>query len=142
MRLSLGIIFIVLPLFEIYLFIVVGSEIGALSTIALILGTALVGISMLQNQGFATMARFKESLSKGEPPQMAMAESFLLVIGGVLLLVPGFFTDIIGLLCLFPITRRLFIIKYMLPYISVRRTTRRRKSGRIIDVEKDRDDRE
>ena len=84
MRLPLGIIFIALPLFEIYLFIVVGSEIGALPVIVLILATALVGIMMLQHQGFATAARFKETLAKGEPPEMAMAESFLLVIGGLL----------------------------------------------------------
>ena len=91
MRLPLGIIFIALPLFEIYLFIVIGSEIGALSVITLILVTALVGLAMLQNRGFAIMATFRATLAAGKPPEMALAESFLLLIGGLLLLVPGFF---------------------------------------------------
>ena len=139
MRLPLGIIFIAIPLFEIYLFIVVGGQIGALSVIALILITALVGLAMLQNQGFAIMGRFRKTLARGEPPEMALAESFFLLIGGLLLLVPGFFTDAIGLLCLLSPTRRLFIIRYLMPYLHVRKTSHRRGkvSGRIIDVEKD-----
>ena len=143
MRLPLSIIFIGLPLLEIYLFIVIGGEIGALSVIALIFTTALLGIAMLKNQGFAIMRQFRATLARGEPPEMALAESFLLLIGGLLLLVPGFFTDAVGLLCLLSFTRRLFIIKYLLPYLRVRRGTRRstRASGRIIDMETERDDR-
>ena len=139
MGLPLGIIFIVIPLFEIYLFIVVGSEIGALSVIALIVITALIGAAMLKNQGFVTMGRFREAWARGEPPEMALAESFLILIGGFLLLVPGFFTDTIGLLCLLSWTRRALIIRYLMPYLNHRKTSRygRRPSGRIIDAEKD-----
>ena len=139
MRLSLGIIFIALPLLEIYLFIVVGSEIGAFSVIALILLTALLGIFMLKNQGFATMRRFRETVAGGEPPAIALAESFLRLIGGLLLLAPGFFTDAVGLLLLLPLTRHFFVIRYMMPYLNVRRVSRRRRkvSGRTIDMEKD-----
>ncbi len=139
MRLLLGIIFIALPLLEIYLFIVIGAEIGALSVIALILITALIGILVLQNQGFATMRRFRETVARGEPPEIALAESFLCLVGGLLLIAPGFFTDAVGLLCLLPLTRRFFIIRYLMPYLNVRRVSRFRckTSGRIIDIEKD-----
>ena len=139
MRLSLGIIFIGLPLLEIYLFIIIGGEIGALSVIALILITALTGVFMLKYQGFATMRRFRKTIAMGESPKIALAESFLRLIGGLLLLAPGFFTDAVGLLCLFPLTRRFFIIKYLMPYLNVRRVSRprRKTSGRIIDIEKD-----
>ena len=139
MRLSLGIIFIALPLFEIYLFIVIGSEIGALSVIALIFITALIGIAVLKNQGFATMRIFRQTVARGEPPEMALAQSFLCLMGGLLLLAPGFFTDAVGLLCLLPLTRRFFIIRYLMPYLNVRRVprSRRKVSGRIIDIEKD-----
>ena len=139
MRLPLGIIFIVLPLLEIYLFIVIGAEIGALTVIALIFITALIGILVLQNQGFATMRRFRETVARSEPPAIALAESFLCLIGGLLLIAPGFFSDAVGLLCLLPLTRRFFIIRYLMPYLNVRRVSRpgRRTSGRIIDIEKD-----
>ncbi len=139
MRLPLGIIFIGIPLLEIYLFIVIGGEIGALSVIALIFITALIGISVLRNQGFATMRRFRATVAGGEPPEIALAESFLRLIGGLLLMAPGFFTDAVGILCLLPLTRRFFIIRYLMPYLNVRRVSRPRRkvSGRIIDIEKD-----
>ena len=142
MRIPLGIILIGMPLLEIYLFIVIGGEIGALSVIALIFISALIGIAVLQNHGFTIMRQFRKTLAQGDPLELALAESFLLLVAGVLLLAPGFFTDTIGLLCLLPFSRRLFIIRYLLPYLNVRRRARgsTRTSGRIIDMGKDQDD--
>ena len=139
MCLPLTIIFIGVPLLEIYLFIVIGSEIGALSVISLIVITALIGFVMMKKQGFQIAKVFSQTIANGESPEVAMAESLLLLIGGVLLLIPGFFTDAVGLLCLLAPSRRFFIIKYLLPHLRAKLASRPRykMSGRVIDIEKD-----
>ena len=137
----LGLIFILTPLFEIYLFIVIGDEIGAFATIALIIATALIGIMMLRAQGFSVMRRFRLSVAKGEPPAMELAEGALLLVGGALLLIPGFFTDAIGFLCLLPAVRR-FLILTWLPRLMPRRPTTRRRiiEGKQVRSARDWDD--
>ena len=134
----LGLIFILTPLFEIYLFIVVGGGIGAFATIVLIVTTAVIGITMLRAQGFSVMRRFQLSVARGELPAMELAEGALLLVGGALLLTPGFFTDAIGFLCLLPTTRR-FLIFTCLPRLVPRRPATRR---RIIEGEQVRSDRD
>lgn len=135
----LGLIFILVPLFEIYLFIVVGGEIGVFATLVLIVVTAMIGVAMLRAQGFSVMRSFQHSVSRGELPAMELAEGALLLFGGALLLTPGFFTDAVGFLCLLPITRRFFILQY-LPHLFARAKTTRRYhiSGNIIEGEKPR----
>lgn len=105
---------IAIAVIEMYLLIAIGGEIGALSTIALVFITAAVGIWMLRQQGFATLARALRSVQSGREPVQEVAEAPFLLLGGVLLLLPGFFTDAIGFLCLLPWTRRAmlhFIVK-------------------------------
>ena len=109
-------LFIGVPLIEIYLFIQVGGMIGALSTVALVIITALVGVSLLRAQGFSTMARFQQEVATGQLPATTMLEGVALIFGGALLLTPGFMTDAIGFLCLIPFTRQTIIawaIKHM-----------------------------
>jgi len=99
------ILFIFIPLIEIYLLIAIGSEIGALLTIALILFTAGLGVILLRQQGFITLTKIRQSLDQGELPAVTMLEGLMLLIAGVLLLTPGFFTDAIGFICLVPSIR-------------------------------------
>lgn len=99
-------LFIFTPLIEIYLLIHIGNEIGALPTIALILFTAGLGVTLLRIQGFLTLANIRQSLDRGELPAAAMLEGLMLLIAGALLLTPGFFTDTVGFVCLIPSFRR------------------------------------
>lgn len=97
--------FIVVPFVEIYVLLQVGSVIGAFPTIFLVVLTAVLGGWLLRTQGFATWRRFQESLERGQIPAYEIVEGPILLVGGALLLTPGFFTDILGLICLIPATR-------------------------------------
>ena len=99
-------LFLVVPIIEIYLLIRVGGYIGVLPTIALVVLTAVIGASLLRSQGMQTYLRFNQALSEGRAPANEILEGVALLIGGALLLTPGFFTDLIGFFCLLPFTRR------------------------------------
>lgn len=99
-------LFLVIPLVEIYLLIEIGRVIGALTTIALCVLTAIGGGILLRFQGLSTMFRAQQSMARGEPPAIEMLEGVVLLIGGGLLLTPGFATDFVGFMCLLPWTRR------------------------------------
>ena len=99
-------LFLVVPIIEIYILIKVGGYIGILPTIALVILTAVIGASLLRSQGLQTYMRFNQSLSEGRLPANEILEGVALLVGGALLLTPGFFTDLIGFFCLLPITRR------------------------------------
>lgn len=105
-------IFVGLPLFELYWLIEVGQEIGALPTILLTVVTAVVGGALVRYQGFSTLMRVQHALERGEVPALEMVEGFILLLCGLLLLLPGFFTDILGFLALIPPLRRLAIIVF------------------------------
>jgi len=96
------ILFILIPIIEIGLFIQVGGVIGLWPTLAIVILTAIIGTTMLRNQGISTMTRLQSSLQKGENPVDPMVHGALILVSGVLLLTPGFFTDGIGFLLLFP----------------------------------------
>ena len=98
-------LFIFTPLIEIYLLIAIGSEIGALLTIALILFTAGLGVTLLRIQGLMTLTKIRQSLDRGELPAATLLEGLMLLIAGAHLLTPGFFTDTIGFVCLVPSIR-------------------------------------
>ncbi|MFT5098411.1 MAG: UPF0716 protein FxsA [Patiriisocius sp.] len=105
MRLGLF-FFITIPILEMYLLIQVGSRIGALPTIGLVVLTATLGIWLLRLQGLATLARLQSRLNQGEIPGQELLEGIMLLVGGALLLTPGFFTDGIGFVCLLPGLRK------------------------------------
>ena len=139
-------LFITLPLVEIYLFIQIGGYIGALATVACVVITALLGVTLLRAQGFQTMAKFQQQVAMGELPAETMLEGVALLIGGALLLTPGFLTDTLGLLCLLPFTRRA-IISALLKRLSVSIFTRSThgsssfsRESRIIEGEAERKD--
>jgi len=99
-------LFLLVPIVEIYFLIVIGGVIGALPTVALVVLTAVVGASLARYQGLATLQRLQATLARGEAPAIEMFEGVLLLVGAVLLLTPGFFTDLLGFACLIPATRR------------------------------------
>ncbi len=102
----LAAVFLIVPIIEIYLLIQVGSLIGAFPTIGLVVLTAILGVALLRIQGFHTYLKLQRTLSEGRNPAMEMLEGVALLVGGALLLTPGFFTDVIGFVCLVPYTRR------------------------------------
>lgn len=99
-------IFIVVPVVEMYILIEVGAIIGAWPTIGLVLLTAMIGLALLRQQGFSTLARGMQRLDAGELPAEEMLEGLLLAVGGALLLTPGFVTDAFGFALLLPFSRR------------------------------------
>jgi UPF0716 protein FxsA len=101
-----GLLFFIVPMLEIYTLIKVGSVIGALWTIGLVVLTAVVGAALLRAQGLATLQRAQTALHAGTLPATELMEGLALLVGGALLLTPGFITDAFGFVCLLPITRR------------------------------------
>ncbi len=106
---ALLLIFLVVPLVEIYVLIEVGGMIGALPTVLACVATAVIGGGLLRYQGFQTLRRAQRNMDRGQLPAMEMFEGVALAIGGALLLTPGFVTDVAGFLCLVPWTRRALI---------------------------------
>ncbi len=104
-------IFLLVPIVEIYLLIQVGGLIGVMPTIGLVVLTAVIGAALLRAQGLQTYLRFNQALSEGRLPATEILEGVALLIGGALLLTPGFFTDFIGFICLIPFSRRILIAR-------------------------------
>jgi UPF0716 protein FxsA len=98
--------FLIVPFVEIYVLLQVGGIIGAFPTIFLVVFTAALGAWLLRRQGFATWQRFQANLNQGAIPAYEMIEGPILLVGGALLLTPGFFTDILGFACLIPPLRK------------------------------------
>ncbi len=115
---TLFLVVLIIPFAEIYLLIQVGAIIGAFPTILLVVFTAMLGAWLLKQQGFATFQRFQESLAQGVIPAYEMVEGPLILVGGALLLTPGFITDIIGFACLIPQLRRK-IAQYVIEHYLV-----------------------
>lgn len=99
-------LFTIVPAIEIGLFVEVGGRIGAANTIAVVLLTGFVGASLARAQGTAVLASIQRSLAAGTMPTDELLEGAFVLVGGVLLLTPGFLTDGLGLLCLVPPTRK------------------------------------
>lgn len=97
---------LIIPFAEIYLLLLVGGIVGVLPTIFLVIFTAMLGTYLLKQQGLATFRRFQESLAQGTIPAYEMIEGPIILVGGALLLTPGFLTDILGFACLVPQFRR------------------------------------
>ncbi len=99
------IIFLIVPILEVYLLIQVGAVIGAPWTVLLVVLTAVIGIRLLKIQGLSTLMRAQRKMQVGQTPAVEMLEGVGLILAGAFLLTPGFFTDALGFLLLFPPTR-------------------------------------
>jgi len=93
---------IIVPILEIYLFIKIGSKIGAITTILLILTTAIVGVYYAKYEGLNTLKSGLTLLSRNEAPTYEMLSGTVIAFAAVLLIIPGFLTDVIGFLLIFP----------------------------------------
>lgn len=104
-------LFIIMPIIEMWLLIEVGGVIGAMPTIGLVLLTATIGFALLRRQGFETLSRGHWKMQQGQLPAQEMAEGLMLAVSGALLLTPGFVTDAIGFAGLTPAFRRWMFAK-------------------------------
>ena len=107
---------ILIPIIEIYLFIKIGAQIGAIITILLIFFTAIVGVIYARYEGFNTLRSAINQLLKNEVPFYEIISGAALAVAAFLLILPGFLTDFVGLLIIFPPTRKLFFKKFTTKY--------------------------
>jgi UPF0716 protein FxsA len=100
-------LFIGVPAVELALLIEIGSRIGTLATLALIVGTGIVGAALARQQGLWVLRRMREEVAAGQIPAGSLLDAVVIVIAGALLMTPGILTDVVGFLCLVPGTRAL-----------------------------------
>ena len=127
-----------IPLIEIYLFIKVGSQIGALNTILLIAITAVAGIWYARYEGFNTLRSGMSQLFKNEVPLYEIISGAAIAFAALLLILPGFATDVIGILLVFPVTRKIILSKYAKKYSSKKKNKTSEKNyieGEYEDIE-------
>lgn len=110
--------FIGIPILELYLLITVGKLIGVWPTILIVILTAIIGVQLLRIQGLATLKKVQDTLAQGQLPAEALMEGLILLVGGALLLTPGFFTDAVGFTCLLPYSR-IRLARWLNRYIQV-----------------------
>ena len=106
-------IFIVVPVIEITVLIEVGEQLGAFTTVALVILTAAVGASLVRSQGLQTLLNAQKKMQQGEQPGQEVIEGVMLAIAGVMLVTPGFVTDFLGLILLLPFSRQFFANKLL-----------------------------
>ena len=134
---TLLLIIILVPIIEIYLFIKIGSQIGAFSTISLIFITAFLGIIYARYEGFNTLKSAMSQLVKNELPIYEIISGAALAFAALLLIIPGFATDILGLLIIFPLTRKLFFKKISTKYSRNNHKKEDFINGEFEDIEED-----
>ena len=103
---------ILIPVIEIYLFIKIGSQIGAFKTIFLIFVTAIVGIYYAKHEGLNTLKSGISNMVKNQIPAYELISGAAIAVGAILLIIPGFATDFVGLIMIFPLTRKLIFGKF------------------------------
>ena len=121
---------ILVPVIEIYLLIKIGSQIGAITTIMLIFATAIVGIYYAKYEGLNTLKSGFSQLSRNEAPKYEILSGAAIAFAAILLIIPGFFTDIIGFLLIFPISR-----KFIFKNFSEKFTNKNNENKTFIDGE-------
>lgn len=104
-------LFLLFPLLELAVMIKVGGSIGVLGVLLLIIGAGILGVMLIRVAGPAMALRARERLARGEMPEAAMLEGLMLAVGGLLLLFPGFISDVLAVVCLLPMTRNLLLRK-------------------------------
>ena len=139
------IIFIILPIIEISIFIQVGGFVGTFNTILIIFLTAVVGVYFVRQQGFRTFLKITVELQNQQIPVQGMFEGLVILIAGILLVTPGFLTDIIGFLGLIPQTRvflltvikNLFLQRYSNANKQYKKDIDETIDGDFIEIEED-----
>jgi len=133
------ILIILIPIVEIFLFIKVGSQIGAFTTILLIFVTAIVGVYYAKYEGLNTLKAGFEQLSRNEAPTYEMLSGAAIAFAALLLIIPGFATDILGFLLIFPITRKFIFGKFAQRFKETQTEKNNFVEGEFEDIEDDND---
>jgi UPF0716 protein FxsA len=128
-----------IPIIEIYLFIKIGSQVGAFNTISLIFVTAFLGVLYARYEGFNTIKSGMSQLIKNEVPIYEIVSGAALAFAALLLILPGFATDTLGLLIIFPPTRKLFIKKLSKKYPTKNNKKQDFINGEFEDIDDDND---
>ena len=113
-------IFILIPIIEITLLIQVGGQLGALATIGLVFASAIIGVSLIRRQGTSSIFKAKEKVKQGTLPAKEIVDTLMLGLAGILLFLPGFVTDTIGLLLVVPLFRKIIISVALVKFIKSR----------------------
>lgn len=139
MALVLVLLFIIVPILELYVLIQVGSAMGVLPTIALLIFDSVLGAVLLRAQGRAAWVRFSRALAEGRLPGREVIDGVLVIFGGALLLTPGFLTDILGLALLIPplraLVRRLLVARFGGRLVAAAADGAQNRMGRIFMFE-------
>ena len=130
---------IIVPIIEIYLFIKIGSEIGAFTTIFLIFATAIIGVYYAKYEGINTLRSGFQQLSKNQTPAYEVISGATIAFAALLLIIPGFVTDVIGFLLIFPITRKLLFGKILNKSKNKENLKKDYIEGDFEDIEDDND---
>ena len=131
---------IFVPIVEIYLLIKIGSQIGAIFTIFLILTTAIVGIYYAKYEGLNTLRSGFFQISKNQTPAFEVISGAAIAFGAILLIIPGFMTDFFGFLLIFPISRRIIFNKLLINFSKSKKTQKNNFiDGEFEDIENDDD---
>ena len=130
---------ILVPIVEIYLFIKIGAQIGALNTILLIFITAVTGIVYARYEGLNTLKSGFSQMIKNEIPAYEMISGAAIAFGALLLIIPGFATDTLGFLIIFPLTRKLFLNRLALKFKNKTNKKKDFIEGHFEDIEDDDD---
>ena len=136
---SILLLIILIPAVEIYLFIKIGSQIGAFTTILLIFTTAIVGVYYAKYEGLNTLKSGFMQLSKNQSPTYEMISGAAIAFAAILLIFPGFATDIMGFLIIFPITRKFIFNKFSKKLRPARTEKNNFIDGEFEDIESDDD---
>ena len=134
---SVLIAIILLPIIEIYLFIKIGSQIGAFNTISLIFITAVVGIFYARYEGLNTIKSGFSQIIKNETPAFEIISGAAIAFAALLLIIPGFLTDIFGFILIFPVTRRLLFKKFSKKFKNETKIKKPYIEGEFEDIEED-----
>jgi len=114
---KLLILFVIIPVTELYILIEVGERIGSLTTISIIIFTGILGAYLVKNQGFMILKKIQNDLNDGIMPGDSLIQGAIILTGGILLLTPGFVTDILGFIFLMPVSRNI-VKKYLLKWLK------------------------
>ena len=133
------ILIIGIPLVEIYLFIKIGSQIGAFNTVLLILVTAVVGVGYARYEGYNTLKTGMSQLVKNELPVYELISGATLAFAALLLIIPGFATDLIGILLIIPFTRKFILKKFIKKHDKTKKKNTNYIDGDYEDISEDND---
>ena len=136
---SILLFLILIPVIEIYLFIKIGSQIGAITTILLIFATAIIGVYYAKFEGLNTLKSGYAQLSKNKTPTYEMISGAAIAFAALLLIIPGFATDILGFLLIFPISRKFFINKFSIKFQKKEDKKNNFIDGEFEDIDDDND---